>query len=46
MSTQLMVTMLQSGKNAMDILAILDTIITAVNSAGDITKPSLDSIEF
>lgn len=46
MSTQLMVTMLQSGKNAKDILAILDTITATVNSAGDITKPSLDSIEF
>jgi len=52
MSTELMVSMLESGKNGGDILAILDTITATVdmhqllNSASEVSEPSLDSLEF
>jgi hypothetical protein len=52
MSKQLMVTLLQSGKNAQDLLVILDTIAAATNcnqlvdSASDIDQSTMDSIEF
>ena len=45
MSKQLMISMLKSGKNGNDILAILDT-ITEEDQPSEYNEPTLDSIEF
>jgi hypothetical protein len=45
MSKELMISMLQSGKNGEQILSILDT-ITAQDESSEYNEPTLDSIEF
>lgn len=52
MSTETMISMLDTSKNGDDILSILDTITAQVdmnqllNSASEVSEPSLDSLEF
>lgn len=45
MSKELMISMLKSGKNGEQILAILDT-ITAEDDSSEYNEPTLDPIEF
>jgi hypothetical protein len=45
MSKELMISMLKSGKNGEQILAILDS-ITAQDESSEYNEPTLDSIKF